>query len=94
MLATILKSKKSTEATIDIIESFAKLKEINRNLTAIHQEKDSLKQKGLVHRTGELISDLFVEESETTETESSIELNLMAIKFKHTVKKTKGKNGN
>ena len=40
-------------------------------------------------RTGELLSDLIVDEADTLETESSIELNLMAIKFKHTVKRTK-----
>ena len=89
MIATILKSKKATETTFSIIETFAKAKEIARNIEAIHKETDDQKQKGLIQRTGELLSDLIVDESETLETESSIELNLMAIKFKHTVKRTK-----
>lgn len=89
MLATILKSKRATQTTIAIIDSFAKLRELSRNITELHNEPDNTKQKGIVQRTGELLSDLLVEDGETTETESSIELNLMAIKFKHTVKRTK-----
>lgn len=89
MLATILKSRRATQTTIAIIDSFAKLRELSRNITELHNEPDNTKQKGIVERTGELLSDLLVEDGETTETESSIELNLMAIKFKHTVKRTK-----
>ena len=91
MLATILKSKRATEATFQIIESFAKLREISHNIAAIHCEKDEKKQKGLVQRTGELISDLFLDEGDTTETESTLELNLMALKFKHSVKRSSKK---
>jgi hypothetical protein len=43
----------------------------------------------LIQRTGELLSDLLVDDTEMTETESTIELNLMAVKFKHTVKRKK-----
>ena len=35
MVATILKSKKATEATFIIIETFAKVKELSRNINAI-----------------------------------------------------------
>jgi len=89
MIATILKSKKATETTFSIIETFAKAREISRNIQALQQESDHRKQQGLIQRTGELLSDLIMDESETMETESSIELNLMALKFKHTVKRTK-----
>lgn len=89
MLATILKSKRATQTTITIIDSFAKLRELTRNIEAIHNEPDNAKQKGLIQRTGELLSDLLVNDTDTTETESTIELNLMAVKFKHTVKRTK-----
>ena len=92
MLATILKSPRATQTTISIIDTFAKLRELIRNIDAIHNEPDNAKQKGLIQRTGELLSDLLVEEDTgTTETESSFELNLMAVKFKHTVKRTKKK---
>lgn len=89
ILATILKSKRATQTTIAIIDSFAKLRELTRNIEAIHNESDNAKQKGLIQRTGELLSDLLVDDTDTTETESTIELNLMAVKFKHTVKRTK-----
>ena len=91
MLATILKSPRATATTIAIIRAFKKLRELVRNIDAIHNEPDNAKQKGLIQRTGELLSDLLVDETETTETESTIELNLMAVKFKHTVKRTKKK---
>lgn len=89
MLATILKSPKATQTTIAIIESYAKVKELARNIEKIHNEEDNAKQKNLIERTGELLSDLLVDETELTETESTIELNLMAVKFKHTVKRSK-----
>lgn len=89
MLATILKSPKATQTTIAIIESYAKVKELARNIEKIHNEEDNAKQKDLIARTGELFSDLLVDETELTETESTIELNLMAVKFKHTVKRSK-----
>lgn len=91
MLATILKSPRATATTIAIIRAFKKLRELVRNIDAIHNEPDNAKQKGLIQRTGELLSDLLVDDTETTETESTIELNLMAVKFKHTVKRTKKK---
>lgn len=89
MLATILKSPRATQTTIAIVESFTKLRELTRNIEAIHNEPDNAKQKGIIQRTGELLSDLLIDDTETTETESSIELNLMAVKFKHTVKRSK-----
>lgn len=89
MLATIMKSPRATQTTIAIIDSFTKLRELTRNIEAIHNEPDNVKQKGLIQRTGELLSDLLVDDTDTTETESTIELNLMAVKFKHTVKRTK-----
>lgn len=81
MLATILKSKRATQTTIAIIDSFTKLRELTRNIEAIHNEPDNAKQKGLIQRTGELLSDLLVDDTDTTETESTIELNLMAVKI-------------
>lgn len=89
MLATILKSPKATQTTIAIIDSFAMIRELSRSIEAIHQEQDNTRQKGLIQRTGELLSELLTDNSETTQTESTVELNLMAIKFKHTVKRTK-----
>ena len=94
MIATILKSPRATQTSIAIIDAFAKLRELVRNIDAIHNEPDNAKQKNLIQRTGELLSDLLVDDKETTETESTIELNLMAVKFKHTVKRTRKNKAN
>ena len=92
MLATILKSPRATQTTIAIIDSFVKLRELIRNVDAIQNEPDLIKQKGIVKRTSQLLSDLLIDDADTTEMESTIELNLMAVKLKHTVKRIKNNN--
>ena len=93
MLATILKSPRAVATTLAIIESFAHLRELTRNMALLSAEPDEDKQKGLMRRSGELLNDLLAvdEEGDITETESSIELNLYALKMKRTVKKMKKK---
>ena len=94
MLATILKSPKATETTLAIIETFSKVREIGqaiKRLTDLPEGSD--KQKNLLHRAGELISDLIQpDEIMYSESEASVELNLAIVKFKYTTKK-KGKSG-
>lgn len=91
MLATILKSEQATETTINIIETFAKVKEVSRTIKTIPSiPENSPKHQELMQRTGDLISELVVpEELETSEAEASIEVNLALVKFKYTVKKKK-----
>jgi len=40
-----------------------------------------------MQRSGEMITELLNDDLETTDTETSIELNFAVLKFKHTVKK-------
>jgi len=89
MLATILKSSQATKTTIAIVETFAKVREIERTIKAIPRTpQDSPKYQKLMQKTGDLISDLIVpDELDTSETEASIEVNLALVKFKYTVKK-------
>lgn len=89
MLATILKGPRAVATTFAIIESFFKLRELVRNVNVMSTERDEEKQKNLMQRSGELLNELLADEGEITETESSIELNLYALKVKRTVKKTK-----
>lgn len=89
MLGTILKGPRATATTFAMIESFFKLRELVRNVNIMATERDEEKQKGPVQRSGELLNELLTDEGEITETESSIELNLYALKVKRTVKKTK-----
>ena len=40
-----------------------------------------------MQKSGELIAELLDDDLQTTDTETSIELNLAVLKFKHTIKK-------
>ena len=48
MLATILHSKKTTKATISIIETFAKLKNLARVMKKLSETKNKDDQKSLM----------------------------------------------
>ena len=88
MLATILKSPKAEETTLAIVEAYAKLKELSRVMTEIpQQEENSLAQKTLLHRGGQLVEDLLVDVLPVQSSETSFELNLAMFKFKHSVKR-------
>lgn len=94
MLATILKSKQATDVTFAIIETFAKVRSLKSELVSLHKEKDKSKQAERMHRFSELLSDIVMPDLETTETESTLELNFFIGKIKHTVKRVKRNNGN
>ena len=91
MLATILKSPTATKTTLTIVDTFSKVREIDRSVKKLAElPEGSQKQKILAHRTGELISDLLQpDELEKSESETSIELNFALVKFKYSVKKSK-----
>lgn len=93
MLATILKSKVAAEATIEIIETFALVRQLKRDVLVLHSEKDKLKQKSVIKRFGEALVDIVMPNEASTETESSIELNFVVAKLKHTVRKIRRANG-
>ena len=87
MLATILKSPVATQATISIIETFTKIRELSRGIKELSTIQDKTQQKALMQRSGELIAEIFDEDLQTSDTETSIELNFAVLKFKHTIKK-------
>jgi hypothetical protein len=89
MIATILKSKQATEATFAIIETFAKIRQLSRSIQELSIVKDKADQKALMQRSGELIAGIFDDDLQTSDTETSIELNFAVLKFKHTIKKKK-----
>lgn len=88
MLATILKSPKATATTIGIVETFAKFRELTRNVRAL-TSADEAQQKSLMAQSGEILSDLLDDSLATTDSETTIELNLALLKVKHTVKRKK-----
>lgn len=89
MLATILKSRIAAQATVGIIETFAQVRQLKHDVLALHNEKDKLKQRSLMARFGEALVNVVMPDAESSETESSIELNFVVAKFKHTVKRTR-----
>lgn len=87
MLATILKSKQATEATFAIIETFSKIRQLSRNIQELSIIQDKADQKALMQKSEEMISENIDDDLQTTDTETSIELNFAVLKFKHSIKK-------
>jgi hypothetical protein len=92
MLATILKSKVATNVTFAIIETFTKVRGLKRELLDLHKETDSKKQASKMQHFGQVLSDIVMPDLETSETESTLELNFFIGKIKHTVKRIKKNN--
>lgn len=89
MLATILKSKAAVDVTFAIIETFAQVRTIKRELVALHCEPNAEEQSAKMHHFGQMLTDIVMPDLETSETESTLELNFFIGKIKHTVKRIK-----
>ena len=87
MLATILKSERAKEVTFAIIETFAKVRSLKKELVELHQETDKEIQTAKLKHFGDVLSDIVMPELQTSETESTLELNFIVGKLKHTVKR-------
>ena len=92
MLATVLKSPRAEDATFAIIETFAKVRSLKRELVELHQETDKEKQNAQMQHFGEVLTDIVMPDMQTSETESTMEINFFIGKIRHTVKRVrKGK---
>ena len=89
MLATILRSKRAEDATVAIVETFYKVRELKRELLDLHQEKDKEKQASKMQHFGDVLADIVMPDLQTSETESSLEINFFIGKLKHTVKRVR-----
>lgn len=87
MLATILKSERAKEATFAVIETFARVRELRRELIELHRETDKQKQSSRMEHFGNALADIVMPDLKTEETESILELNFIVGKLKHTVKR-------
>ncbi len=87
MLATILKSARATATTIAIIEAFAKIRELGKNIREMAEMESENEKRSLMRRSGEIISEIFDDDLTIGETETSIEINFAVLKLKHTVKR-------
>lgn len=98
MLATIIKSKIATETTLQIIETFAKVKELSRNINSIMKTEDIERQKELAQKSNQILEDIIEiesdvlsddEEGEIVETTTKFEFNLGFAKVSRSIKKIK-----
>lgn len=89
MLATILKSERATAVTFAIIETFAKVRSLKRELVELHTETDKRKQADMIRHFGDSLTDIVMPDLQTSETESSLEINFLIGKIKHSVKRVR-----
>ena len=94
MLATILKSPKAIATTLEIIETFAQVREINRSIVEIMKDPENKpKQETLLNRAGAMISRLIMpneDDLEIIEVESTYKINVLAsLEFTKKTKKIK-----
>lgn len=89
MLATILKSRRAQEVTFAIIETFTQVRYLKREILSLHKESDPKLQRTKMQQFGEVISDIIMPDLETSEIESTLELNFLIGKIKHSVKRVK-----
>ena len=91
MLATVLKGERARQVTFTIIETFFKVRELKRELLDLHKETDKQKQQSKMQHFGEVLTDIVMPDLQTSETESSLEINFLIGKIKHTVKRVRKK---
>ena len=87
MLATVLKSAQATRATLAIIETYAQVRSMVRDMESIQTEKaGSPEQANLLTRAGHKLAGLIGDNLSTQSRKTTIELNLALLKITHEVK--------
>ena len=89
MLATVLKGELATKATLAIVNTYAQVRSVKRELLELHKEGDKKKKHALMQHFGETLTDIVMPDPDEVETESSLELNFFIGKIKYTVRKIK-----
>lgn len=89
MLATCLKSERAADATVAIVETFDKVQSLKRELLDLHRETEKARQTSKMQHFGEVLADIVMPDLQTSETESSLEINFIIGKLKHTVKRVR-----
>ena len=90
MLATILKGETATRATLAIIETYAQVRSMVRDMEVLQSLKDgSVEQATQLRKAGHKLADLIGNNLSTESTKTTIELNLAVLKITHEVTRTK-----
>ena len=69
MLATIIKGDRARAISFAIIETFAKIRELKRELLEMHRISDKEDQKAKMEHFGEVLTDIVMPDLQTSETE-------------------------
>ena len=90
MLATILKGEMATKATLAIVNTYAQLRSMVRDMEALQTLKDgSPEQAEQLTKAGHKLAALIGDNLSTESTKTTIELNLAVLKITHEVTRTK-----
>jgi len=90
MLATVLNSDRAVRATKAIIETYAQVRSMVRDMEAIQTEKaGSSEQASLLTRAGHKLAGLIGDNLSTEARKTTIELNLALLKITHEVTQRK-----
>ena len=89
MLATILKSPDAVRTTLAIVETYAQVRAMVREMETLQTLKDgSPEQAAQLSQAGHRLASLIGDNLSTTSTRTTIELNLAVLKITHEVKRT------
>ena len=90
MLATILKGERAVRATLAIIETYAQVRAMVRDMEALQSLKDgSVEQASKLTQAGHKLASLIGDNLSTASTKTTIELNLAVLKITHEVTRSK-----
>ena len=90
MLATILKGERAVRATLAIVETYAQVRSMVRDMEALQSLKDgSAEQASKLTQAGHKLASLIGDNLSTDSTKTTIELNLAVLKITHEVTRSK-----
>lgn len=84
-----MKSPKATETTIDINETYSKLKQFSNAINSLSVHNSESSKQDIIEKGTELMAEIIQDDLKLDETETSIEFNFALVKLKHTVKRKK-----
>lgn len=91
MLATILKGRAATRATLAIVDTYARVREMSQTMEALQRVQDGgEEQRSLLQKTGELLADIVGKNLATKSYETEIEFNFALVKIRRRYVSTKG----
>lgn len=91
MLATILKGRAATRATLAIVDTHARVREMSQTMEALQRVQDGgEEQRSLLQKTGELLADIVGKNLATKSCEIEIGFNFALVKIRRRYVSTKG----